>query len=72
MPSGRSTGVFLGGLALGRLEHLLERLDEQGLQRDAACRRLDLEATVQAAPAACAQPGGRPTPTEGGVDGGRS
>jgi hypothetical protein len=47
-PSSRSAPTLAAGLAVGRrLEHALERLDDEGLQRGAAGRGLDLEASVK-------------------------
>jgi hypothetical protein len=44
--TGRSAAA-VGGLALGRIEDLLERLDDEGLQRGAPRGCLDLQASVQ-------------------------
>ena len=46
-PSSRSAPTLVAGLAVGRVEHLLERLDDESLQRGASSRGLDLEASVK-------------------------
>lgn len=42
-----SRSATAGGLVVGRLENSLERLDDEGFQRRAPRRGLDLEASVE-------------------------